>query len=141
MMTTQKRGFTMTNDERATRNERLADAHPRFPLPACDIETGRENTVTARIVLDEIQAEFGVCQALVTIEGRPEEWSIVSIKAPADAHAFARYAAAKSPRYFREDWYEIDEHGSRLERELWRAVKATITEDMATEALVAEMGE
>ena len=131
----------MTDDERATRNERLADAHPRFPLPACDIETGRENTAMARIVLDEIQAEFGICQALVTIEGRPEEWSIVSVEMPTDVHAFTRYAAAKLPRYFREDWYSIDEHGSRLERELWRAVKATINEDMATDAFVAEMGE
>lgn len=115
--------------------QRKADAIPRFPLPACDIETGAENTVEATIILDEFETCFGVCQALVTIEGRPEDWSITSIEVPTDIMAFSRYCAAKSPRWFREDWSTVCEGGSFVEREISRAVREAISEDTATDAL------
>ena len=123
--------------DRITHAERLADGCPRAAEPMLRDWDGAD--AEALIVLAEVRAEFGIFQALVTIEGSPTDWRVSAIELPTCSHRFARYLETK--RYFREDWEQINERGVWLEREFWRAAKAEITDDMATDALRREMGE
>lgn len=116
--------------------ERLADTAPR-----CAVASTRTfEPAEARVILDEFETSFGVCQALVTIEGTPEDWSITKIEVPRGVYEFSRFC--ETHKYDRFDWATVEiTAGSFVEREIARAVREAISEDMATDAFRAEQGE
>lgn len=125
-----------TYDFREIETRRIAEGISRFPLPACDIETGAENRVEAEILIEELEVSFGLVAALVTIEGYPDDWSVTSVEIPAHPHAIGNFQRVRGWR--RDDWVSLDTSG--IGAEIDRAARAWITAARAAEALIDAAG-
>lgn len=123
----------------------VAEAIPRFPYPACDIETGAENRAEARIAIDDLEVSFGIVDVLVTIEGRPDDWSLISIEIPANDTVMSHWQSRRAPRWLREDWEDVVISGLRqsaTDRRITAAVRAWLaTDGRAVDALCRAIGE
>lgn len=123
----------------------VAEAIPRFPYPACDIETGAENRAEARIAIEELETSFGVLNVLATIEGWPDDWSLISIEIPTTDAAFDHWLKSRAPRWIREDWETVEIgglHQSAADRRIEAAVRAWLAvDDRAADALCRSIGE
>lgn len=123
----------------------IAEAIPRFPYPACDLATGAENRAEARIAIDGLEVSFGVVDVLVTIEGYPDDWSLVSIEIPTTDTVMSHWQASRAPRWIREDWEDVVTgglHQSATDRRITAAVRAWLAVDgRAVDALCRAIGE
>ena len=134
-----------TYDFREITARRIAESIPRFPYPACDIATGAENRAEARIAIDGLEVSFGVVDVLVTIEGRPDDWSLISIEIPANDTVMSHWQARRAPRWMREDWEDVvigGLHQSAADRRITAAVRNWLaTDGRAVDALCRAIGE
>lgn len=130
-----------TYDFREITDRRIAESISRFPLPACDVETGAENRAEARVAIEDLEVSFGLLSVLVTIEGRPDDWSLVSIEIPATECAFWHWQRSRAPRWIREDWEDVaigGIHQSATDRCIEAAVRAWLDTDGRAEQAICE---